>query len=227
MRFLSGIKFTVIVCYCISIIACKKAELLTTSLKIHVVDTLGQNVADAKVYLHKNKDSWASWRNPIDSIYTNAYGDALFNNLSDTVRYYFNITSGESTNRFTKYKLTNKLLAFEENKLTVAIRPYTEWEKIMGGNAHLKWKLLKLKNINGVPFFDYPVITDMYMDGRWYDSNGRLGLWWFSADNKKIYYDYAATGAVVESEMINLTPALFEAKINFFGIIMLIDMVPV
>jgi hypothetical protein len=108
----------------------------------------------------------------------------------------------------------------------VIIRPLTTWEGYLSGNSSRKWKLLRLKTLNGAPFLDYPVITDMLADGKWYDSNGRLGLWWFSKDEQKIFYDYNASGAIVASKMIELRDDFFKARIDFFGITMIIEMVP-
>ena len=107
------------------------------------------------------------------------------------------------------------------------LRGPTEWERIISGGDHLVWKLAPLMTPQGVPFLDYPVDTDMFIDGRWLDSNGRLGLWWFNENETKIFYDYATSGAVVESRMISLTEELFKAEIDFFGIRMLIEMHPV
>jgi len=205
--------------------SCSKDTIETTTLEIWVKDESGRPVPDAKVTLHRDKLDWANWDNALDTAFTDTRGRVLFTEIQP-LQYYFNVTSGEETNRYTVHNLPDKARKLQTNKANVRIRPFTTWEKYMGGESHVAWKLLALQTANGVPFFDYPVVTDMYLDGRWYDSNGRLGLWWFSPNEKQIYYDYAASGAIVASDMLELTPDYFKAKIDFFGIVMIIEMVP-
>jgi hypothetical protein len=208
-------------------VSCSKVEDTDDkgSLEFQVNDEAGLPVHGAKVTLHRDKQDWANWSNATDSAITDARGVVIFSPIQ-SLQYYFNVTIGERTNRYTVHNLADKARKLQVNKVNVVVRPYTEWEKYMGGTFHVAWKLLKLQTANGVPFFDYPVVTDMYLDGRWFDSNGRLGLWWFSPNEKKIFYDYAASGAVVTSDMIELTPDYFKAKIDFFGIVMIIEMIP-
>lgn len=207
------------------LLGCEKTELSPARFRFTVRDEDGQPVANAKIVFHPNQTAWARQTGATDSVYTDANGEVFIPSTPEGV-IYFNITSGERHNRFTTWKYGAKRPGFGDTRIDVTIRPYTEWERILGGGDHLAWKLLKLKNEDGVPLFDYPVVTDMYMDGRWYDSNGRLGLWWFSPDESRIYYDYAQTGAVVASDMIELRDDFFQARIDFFGIVMIIEMAP-
>jgi hypothetical protein len=197
-----------------------------STLELMVVDQAGLPVKDAAVTLHKTKTDWAEYLNEVNTtVRTNENGMATIQHMPDG-KYFVNIIKGNETNRYLKNRTTQML--FDGNKVaeTFTVRPYSEWEKILSGNDHIVWTLAPLMTPSGEPFLDYPVDTDMYLDGRWYDSNGRLGLWWFSDDESKIFYDYSASGAIVASDMISLTPELFKAKIDFFGFEMLIEMYP-
>lgn len=207
-------------------ISCGKSE--SASLEVRIVDEAGSPVANAEVNFYRERNEWAAYENGIfsDPLVTDAQGTVRVE-LPPGNKYFVNVISGERNNRFGKKRTDGQITEGETLKETIAVRPPTEWERILSGGDHLVWRLAPLMTPGGDPFLDYPVDTDMYIDGRWLDSNGRLGLWWFNEDETKIYYDYATSGAVVASEMVSLTPELFRAKIDFFGIVMLIDMYPV
>jgi hypothetical protein len=203
---------------------CFKEEF--SSLELTVVDQAGLPVEAAEITLHETKTDWAEYLNEvITSVRTDENGKVLIKDLPDG-KYFVNIKKENQTNRYLKNRTTELLFDGNQVAETFTIRPYSEWEQILSGGDHIVWTLAPLMTPSGEPFLDYPVDTDMYLDGRWYDSNGRLGLWWFSDDESKIFYDYATSGAVVASDMISLTPELFKAKIDFFGIQMLIEMYP-
>lgn len=210
------------------LISCGKetAEISGNWLEMKITDSQGRSVQGAEIYLYKDKIDWANFENPVTGpFYSDASGTAYIKGL-DRGMYFFNIAEGEKNNRFTKYILDKPVKIDAITRTEVVIRPLTTWEGYLSGGSSRKWKLLRLKTLDGTPFLDYPVITDMLADGRWYDSNGRLGLWWFSKDEKKIFYDYNASGAIVESKMVELRDDYFKARIDFFGIAMLIEMVP-
>lgn len=208
------------------LLSCNKEDKVSTVLQITVVDTLGNAVPNAEVWLYRYRDFWSEHTKSIAGpLYTDSKGVISIPNL-DNVIYYFWVHKDHAHNDFTVYNTEKALKTNNINTYTVKIRPLTTWETYLSGGSSKKWKLLKLKAPDGTPLLDYPVLTDMHSNGTWYDSNGRLGLWWFNENERKIYYDYAATGAVVESKMISLSNDYFQAEIDFFGIKMQIEMVP-
>jgi hypothetical protein len=195
------------------------------SVAVLVLDESGMPVAGARVALHLTRLDWADYKDPAAETTSDTNGLAVLEAVQSG-KYFVNISKSGSNNRFGKNRTESRL---EEDVLveeTFQIRPPTPWERFLGGQDHRIWTLAPLMTPQGQPFLDYPVDTDMFIDGRWLDSNGRLGLWWFNESETKIYYDYATSGAVVESRMISLTEDLFQAEIDFFGIRMRIEMFP-
>lgn len=209
---------------CLFSLACEKND--AAILEARVVDQAGQPVKGAEVTLYATRLDWAGYDQPASqTAVTDQDGIAVVEAISNG-RFFVNISAGNQHNRFGKIRTELPLETGRRIKETFAVRPPTAWEEILSGGANKRWSLAPLMTPDGQPFLDYPVDTDMYIDGRWYDSNGRLGLWWFSADETRIFYDYATSGAVVSSKMISLTETLFRAEIDFFGIRMLIEMYP-
>ncbi len=209
-----------------ALLSCSKEDKVSTVLQLMVTDTSGNVVPNAEVWLYRYRNYWSENTKAISGpIYTDNNGVVSIPNLEDVI-YYFWVHKGDANNHFTVHHTEKALKTNNVNTFNVKIRPLTTLEHNMTGDGSKVWKLLKLKTPDGTPLFDYPVLTDMRSNGTWYDSNGRLGLWWFSDNEKKMYYDYAATGAIVESKILELTEDYFQAEIDFFGIRMQIEMVP-
>lgn len=194
----------------------------TAKLTLTVKDEFGNPVSGALVTIHGEKEPWMNKKKALfDAVTTDANGQVTIDHLPEKIIYY-NVEKGERNNRFTRTFFTADTLrnaqSYEEN---VVIRPIAANEilfsRSLAGVTPKKWLITKLELAENFPDLHYPVRTDMYDDGRWLDSNGRYGLWWFE-DDETIIYDYFSSGGIVESTIIELTDQKFVADINFFGI---------
>lgn len=97
-----------------------EAQILSTKLKITVIDKLGNVVEDAKVTLFKNKADYAKEVNAVQKFkLTNSKGVVTFKKL-DAIPYYVLVRKGDLSNAGGG-EIVSKLQAGKVNKANVVI----------------------------------------------------------------------------------------------------------
>jgi len=95
------------------------ASLLPTSLKITIVDELGNVVEGAKVTLYATEQDYRAETNPIDSSVTDSKGRVTFKKIKPAI-YFVHAIKGEKNNNAAGVQ-TDELIAGKINKITIVI----------------------------------------------------------------------------------------------------------
>lgn len=94
-------------------------ELFSTSLKITVLDELGNTVEGAQITLYKNDEDYRNETNAIDSALTDKKGRVTFKDLEPTI-YFVNAEKG-SMNNYGAGIQTGTLVEGRINKVNIVI----------------------------------------------------------------------------------------------------------
>ncbi len=104
----------------ILVIACAPAQIMKTSLKVTVLDELGNTVEGASIVLYANEKDYHSSENPVKPVaLTDKKGVATIKELEGKP-YFMDVSKGDKNNVDAGVQ-TNKLEANRINKLNVII----------------------------------------------------------------------------------------------------------
>lgn len=112
--------FFISICILTSLSSAERLQILPTSLKITVIDYLGNVVEGASVTLYGTEEDYDNEENPLaDTGYTNSKGQITFKKL-ETNLFYINATKDDLNNYGGGVK-TDSLKAGKVNKINIVI----------------------------------------------------------------------------------------------------------
>lgn len=104
----------------ITLLSCASAQIMKTSLRITVLDELGNPVEGAAVVLYANEEDYNSSENPVsEKVLTNNKGIAKISDLESKV-YFVDVQKGDKSN-FDAGTRTNVLESGKINKVNIII----------------------------------------------------------------------------------------------------------
>ncbi len=192
----------------------------TNGVRFIVVDTLGNPVDSAKVWMYRSEENWEYGINSIaQPFFTNDSGFLNINSLHQG-KYWFTIKKGYINNRFTINNFENDTNIVQD--IIVNLRDLSQNEFYLCGICDNKTWITDSIVIYGNPM-EYDAESKLLSDSRWYDSNGNRGLWWFNEDETKLTYNYDSSsnhggGTTIDALIYELTDDSFVGKMKFFGI---------
>ena len=102
------------------ILACAPAQIMKTSIRVTVLDELGNPVEGAKILLYQNESDYRSSTNPVvPEVQTNNKGIAKVSDL-EAKKYFIDVRKGDKSNIGAGIQ-TNTLEANRINKLNIII----------------------------------------------------------------------------------------------------------
>lgn len=104
----------------VALITLSSFQIITTQLKIKVINNLGKTEEGVRVRLFKTEEDYNSEKNMVEEHYTDAKGFVTFKNL-EPIAYYINAVKDAKTNAGNGEK-TDVLKEKQVNKITVIIQ---------------------------------------------------------------------------------------------------------
>mgnify|MGYP002777099115 CR=1 FL=1 len=95
-------------------------QIITTQVKIKVMNNLGKVEEGVRVRLYKTEEDYKSEKNMVEEHYTDAKGYVTFKNL-DPIAYYINAVK-DNKNNYGNGEKTEPLKEKQINKMTVIIQ---------------------------------------------------------------------------------------------------------